>query len=57
MTLDPKTGQPLAKIYRSTELDELLRTLDIGGTKEDQVGVGEATGGAGGDEGNVAMST
>ncbi|ORX39332.1 putative proteasome subunit alpha type 4 [Kockovaella imperatae] len=57
MTLDPKTKQPLAKIYRPNELDALLRQLELGGTSDDQVGVGEATGGGGGDEGNVAMST
>lgn len=57
MTLDPKTKQPLAKIYRPTELDELLQKYELGGTKEDAIGVGEGSGGGGGGEGNVAMST
>ena len=56
MTLHPETKQPLAKIYRPSELDGLLRELELGGTQEEQVGVGEGTGGGGG-EGNVAMST
>lgn len=57
MTLHPTTKQPLAKIYRPSELDALLRKLELGGTNEEQVGVGEGTGGGGGGEGNVAMST
>jgi len=57
MTLHPTTKQPLAKIYRPSELDELLRKLELGGTKEEQVGVGEGSGGGGGGEGNVSMST
>ena len=57
MTLDPKTKLPLAKIYRPSEVDELLRQLELGGTTEDKVDVGEGTGGGGGGEGNVAMST
>jgi len=57
MTLHAETKQPLAKIYRPSELDELLRKLELGGTQEDKVDVGEGTGGGGGGEGNVAMST
>ena len=57
MTLDAKTQQPVAKIYRPSDLDALLRVLELGGTQDDQVGVGEGTGGGGGEEGNVAMST
>lgn len=54
MTLDNK--QPLAKIYRTAELDELLQKLELGGTQEEQIGVGEGTGG-GGSGGNIAVST
>ena len=57
MTLHPETKQPLAKIYRPSELDELLRKLELGGKQEDKVEAGEGTGGGGGGEGNVAMST
>lgn len=57
MTLQPDTKQPLAKIYRPSEIDELLRQLELGGTQEETIGVGEGTGGGGGGEGNVAMST
>jgi 20S proteasome subunit alpha 3 len=57
MTLHPTTKQPLAKIYRPAEVDELLQKLELGGTKDDEIGVGEGTGGGGGGEGNVAMST
>lgn len=57
MSLHPQTKQPLAKIYRPSEVDALLRKLELGGTQEEQVGVGEGTGGGGGGEGNVAMST
>jgi 20S proteasome subunit alpha 3 len=57
MTLQPETKQPLAKIYRPSEIDELLRQLELGGTQEESIGVGEGTGGGGGGEGNVAMST
>lgn len=50
--------QPIAKIYRPSELDEVLRELDLGGTKDEQLGAGEGTGGGGGREsGNVAIST
>jgi 20S proteasome subunit alpha 3 len=56
MTLHPTTKQPLAKIYRPAELDTLLQKYELGGTKDETVGAGEATGGGGGD-GNVAMST
>lgn len=55
MTLNNDTKQPLAKIFRPAELDELLQKLELGGTKDDHVGVGEGTGG--GDGGNIAMST
>ncbi|ODN95821.1 20S proteasome subunit alpha 3 [Cryptococcus wingfieldii CBS 7118] len=55
MTLDGKTQQPLAKIFRASELDELLQKLELGGTQEDVAA--EGTGGGGGSEGNVAMST
>ncbi|TYJ57352.1 hypothetical protein B9479_001891 [Cryptococcus floricola] len=55
MTLDGKTQQPLAKIFRASELDELLQKLELGGTQEDVAA--EGTGGGGGGEGNVAMST
>lgn len=57
MSLHPETKQPLAKIYKTSELDALLRELELGGTKEDQVEAGEGTGGGDGREGNVAMST
>jgi len=57
MTLNPETKAPLAKIYRPVELDELLRQLELGGTKDEQLGVGEGTGGGGGGEGNIALST
>ncbi|KAK4687244.1 20S proteasome subunit alpha 3, partial [Tremellales sp. Uapishka_1] len=57
MTLHPTTKQPHAKIYRPAELDALLRDLELGGTKEDAISVGEGTGGGGGGEGNVSMST
>lgn len=56
MTLHADTKQPLAKIYRPAELDELLQQLELGGTKEETVGVGEGTGG-GGSGGNIAVST
>ncbi|TXT07968.1 uncharacterized protein COLE_04892 [Cutaneotrichosporon oleaginosum] len=55
MTLVPGSKQPLAKIYGAGELDELLQKLELGGTKEEQIGVGEGTGG--GDAGNIAVST
>ncbi|BEJ15100.1 hypothetical protein CspHIS471_0408670 [Cutaneotrichosporon sp. HIS471] len=55
MTLVPGIQQPLAKIYGAGELDELLQKLELGGTKEEQIGVGEGTGG--GDAGNIAVST
>ena len=48
--------QPLAKIYRPSELDELLQSLELGGTQDETVGAGEGTGG-GGNRGNIAMST
>lgn len=57
MTLHPETKQPLAKIYRPKELDELLQKYELGGTKDDSIGVGEGTGGGGGGEGNVSIST
>jgi 20S proteasome subunit alpha 3 len=56
MTLAPGSKAPLAKIYRPNELDELLQKLELGGTKEEQIGVGEGTGG-GGSGGNIAVST
>ncbi|WWC91167.1 uncharacterized protein L201_006108 [Kwoniella dendrophila CBS 6074] len=56
MTLHPQTKQPLSKIYRPSELDGLLRDLELGGTKEDLIGAMEGTGG-GGAVGNVAIST
>ncbi|OCF79167.1 20S proteasome subunit alpha 3 [Kwoniella mangroviensis CBS 8886] len=55
MTLNPTTKQPLSKIYRPTELDSLLRDMELGGTAEDAVGALEGTGGGGG--GDVAIST
>ncbi|GMK57152.1 hypothetical protein CspeluHIS016_0309920 [Cutaneotrichosporon spelunceum] len=55
MTLVPGAKQPLAKIYGAGELDELLQKLELGGTKEEQIGVGEGSGG--GDAGNIAVST
>ena len=54
MTLDPRTQQPIAKIYRPSDLDALLRELELGGTQEDQVGVGEGTGGGGGEGGQCS---
>lgn len=57
MTLHPKTQEPLAKIFRASELDALLRANSLGGTVEDSVGVGEGTGGGGGGGGDVAVST
>ncbi len=57
MTLQAGSKQPLAKIYRPAELDELLRKYELGGTKDEQIGVGEGSGGGGGGEGNIAMST
>jgi len=58
MTLHPTTRQPLAKIYRPSELDELLRKYELGGTKDDQIGAGEGSGGGGGQEGgNISLST
>lgn len=57
MTVDPKTQQPLAKIFRSSELDDLLKKLELGGTAEAEVGAGEGTGGGDGADGSVAMST
>jgi 20S proteasome subunit alpha 3 len=57
MTLHPETKQPLAKIYRPKELDELLQKYELGGTTDDAIGVGEGTGGGGGGEGNVSIST
>lgn len=58
MTLHPTTSQPLAKIYRPSELDELLRKYELGGTKDDQIGAGEGSGGGGGQEGgNISLST
>ncbi|WOO86150.1 Proteasome subunit alpha type-4-A [Vanrija pseudolonga] len=47
--------QPLAKIYRPSELDTLLQKLELGGTKDEQIGAGEGTGGGG--SGNIAVST
>ncbi|WWC73056.1 uncharacterized protein I206_107021 [Kwoniella pini CBS 10737] len=55
MTLHPTNKQPLSKIYKPSELDGLLRDLELGGTEEDAVGAMEGTGGGGG--GNVAIST
>jgi 20S proteasome subunit alpha 3 len=57
MTLAAGTKSPVAKIYRPAELDELLRKLELGGTKDEQLGVGEGSGGGGGGEGNIAVST
>ncbi|WVQ81283.1 hypothetical protein IAT38_003406 [Cryptococcus sp. DSM 104549] len=54
MTLHPEAKSPLAKIYKASELDELLRKLELGGTTDDAA---EGSGGGGGGEGNVAMST
>lgn len=54
MTLHPETKQPLAKIYRASELDELLQKLELGGTNED---VAEGSGGGGYGESHVAIST
>nr|ODN90503.1 20S proteasome subunit alpha 3 [Cryptococcus depauperatus CBS 7841]ODO03814.1 20S proteasome subunit alpha 3 [Cryptococcus depauperatus CBS 7855] len=54
MTLDSEEKQPLAKIYRASELDELLQKLELGGTKED---IAEGSGGGGGGESHVAIST
>lgn len=55
MTLDPKTQEPVAKIFRAAELDALLRANEVGGKAEDSLGVGEGTGGGGG--GDVSVST
>ncbi|AAW44007.1 hypothetical protein CNBF2840 [Cryptococcus deneoformans B-3501A] len=54
MTLHPETKQPLAKIYRASELDELLQKLELGGTNDD---LAEGSGGGGGGESHVAIST
>jgi len=56
MTLNSQKA-PVAKIYRPAELDALLQELELGGTKDEQLGVGEGTGGGGGGEGNVSLST
>ncbi len=53
MTLHPETRQPLAKIYRASELDALLKANELGGTEAEQVGVGQGTGG--GSTGDTAM--
>lgn len=55
MTLHPTTKQPVAKIFRAAELDELLRKLELGGTADAEVVAGTGGGGAG--EGSVAVST
>jgi 20S proteasome subunit alpha 3 len=57
LTLHPKTQEPLAKIFRASELDALLRANGLGGTVDEAVGVGEGTGGGGGGGGDVAVST
>ncbi|KAJ9094992.1 hypothetical protein QFC21_005785 [Naganishia friedmannii] len=55
MTLHPTTHDPVAKIFRAAELDELLRKLELGGTADAEVVAGTGGGGAG--DGNVAVST
>ncbi|KAI5450869.1 Proteasome subunit alpha type-3 [Naganishia albida] len=55
MTLHPETKEPVAKIFRAAELDELLRKLELGGTPDAEVVQGTGGGGAG--EGSVAIST
>lgn len=57
MTLDPETQLPLAKIFRSTELDELLRKYELGGNADSEVGVGQGTGGGSGGDANISVST
>lgn len=54
MTLVPENKQPLAKIYGAEELDALLQKLELGGTKEEQLGVGEGTGA--GDAGSIVAA-
>lgn len=55
MTLHAETKEPVAKIYRASELDELLRKLELGGTPDSEVTQG--TGGGGAQEGSVSIST
>lgn len=55
MTLHAETKEPVAKIYRASELDELLRKLELGGTPDSEVTQG--TGGGGAQEGSVSVST
>lgn len=57
MTLDPKTNLPLAKIFRSAELDELLRKYELGGTAEAEVAIGQGTGGGNGGDASISVST
>jgi 20S proteasome subunit alpha 3 len=57
MTLDPATQLPLAKIFRSAELDELLRQYELGGTSDSEVGVGQGTGGGSGGDTSISVST
>lgn len=57
MTLHPETQEPLAKIYRATELDDLLKKLDLGGTNDAETAAGEGTGGGGARDGPIAVST
>jgi 20S proteasome subunit alpha 3 len=57
MTLDPQTNLPLAKIFRSTELDELLRKYELGGTAEAEVAIGQGTGGGNGGDASISVST
>ncbi|KAH8081490.1 putative proteasome subunit alpha type 4 [Filobasidium floriforme] len=57
MTLDPATQLPLAKIFRSAELDELLRKYELGGTSDSEVGVGQGTGGGSGGDTSISVST
>lgn len=55
MTLHPETKEPVAKIFRASELDALLQKLELGGTPDAEVVQGTGGGGAG--EGSVAIST
>jgi 20S proteasome subunit alpha 3 len=55
MTLHAETKEPVAKIYRASELDELLRKLELGGTPDSEVSQG--SGGGGAQEGSVSIST
>jgi hypothetical protein len=57
MTLDAKSGLPLAKIFRSAELDELLRKYELGGTADSEVAVGQGTGTGNSGDGSIPVST